>query len=177
MYKKMADIVLKEINPPDYKATLSSDDLAEILVQRLGVQRKVSMAKHAKLLKFLLHTRRNNTPLPIETMAKILEVSVSQSYEELRKWRTLGLITFVKMPVQGTDEFMKGYVLDGATVNQIIDKAQAQINAFIRRTRRIAKDFDDQISAEAARQAKSSSSTAGQSQPITNSTENTGAEK
>ena len=156
MYKKMADIVLKEINPPDYKTNLSSDDLAEILVQRLGVQRKVSMARHAKLLKFLLHSRRNNTPLPIETIAKILEVSLSQSYEELRKWRTLGLVTFVKMPVQGTtDQYMKGYVIDGATVNQLIDKAQSQINAFIRRTKRIAKDFDDQVSAEAARQGKS----------------------
>ncbi len=119
------------------------------------MHREVSVSMHSKLLKFLLHTRRNNTPLPIETMAKILEVSVSQTYEELRKWRTLGLLTFVKMPVQGTNEFMKGYVLDGATVNQLIDKAQAQINAFIRRTRRIAKDFDDQVSAEAARQAKS----------------------
>ena len=153
MYKRMADVVLKEINPPDFKTTVSSDDLAEILVQRLGLQRKVSMAKHAKLLKFLLHSRRNNTPIPIETIAKVLEVSLSQTYEELRKWRTLGLLTFVKMPVQGTDEFMKGYVLDGSTVNQLIDKAQSQINAFIRRTKRIAKDFDDQISAEAARQA------------------------
>ena len=162
MYKKMADIVLKEINPPDFKTTISSDDLAEILVQRLGLQRKVSMAKHAKLLKFLLHSRRNNTPIPIETIAKVLEVSLSQTYEELRKWRTLGLLTFVKMPVQGTDEFMKGYVLDGSTVNQLIDKAQSQINAFIRRTKRIAKDFDDQISAEAARQAIEKAENTGQ---------------
>jgi len=159
IYKKMADVVLKEINPPDFKTTVSSDDLAEILVQRLGLQRKVSMAKHSKLLKFLLHSRRNNTPIPIETIAKVLEVSLSQTYEELRKWRTLGLLTFIKMPVQGTDEYMKGYILDGSTVNQLIDKAQSQINAHIRRTKRIAKDFDDQVSAEIARQAQSPTQT------------------
>ena len=154
MKKKLADIVLKEINPPDYKMSMSSDDLAEILVQRLGVQRKVSRAKHSKLLKFLLHSTRNSTPLTIETVAKILEVSLSQSYEEIRKWRTLGLLEFVKVPVQGTDQFVKGYLLAGDTVNQLVDKAQSSINGFIRRTKRIAKDFDDQISAEVARAGK-----------------------
>ena len=54
MKKKLADIVFKEINPPDYKATLGSEDLAEILVQRLGLQRKASRARHAKLLLYLL---------------------------------------------------------------------------------------------------------------------------
>ena len=154
MYKKLADIVLKEANPPDYKASLSLDDMAEVLVQRLGLQRKVSRANHANLLKFLLHSRRTSTPLTIETIANVLNVSVSQSYEEIRKWRTLGLLEFVKIPVQGTNEFMKGYTLAAATVNQLIDKAQSHINAHIRRTKRIAKDFDDQISAEIARQGK-----------------------
>ena len=155
MYKKLADIVLKEVNPPDYKLSLSIDDMAEVIVQRLGLQRKISRANHSALLKFLLHSRKTNTPLTIETIAKILEVSVSQSYEEIRKWRTLGLIEFIKIPVRDTpDQFMKGYTLASPTINQLVDRAQSQINAHIRRTKRIAKDFDDQISAEIARQAK-----------------------
>ncbi len=155
MYKKLADIVLKEVNPPDYKLSLSMDDMAEVLVQRLGLQRKVSRANHAKLLKFLLHSKKSNTPLTIDTIAKILEVSVSQSYEEIRKWRTVGAIEFVKIPVRDSpDQYIKGYTLSASTMNQLIDRVQSQINAFIRRTKRIAKDFDDQISAEIARQAK-----------------------
>ena len=154
MYKKLADIVLKEVNPPDYKLALTLDDMAEVIVQRLGLQRKVSRADHAALLKFLLHSRKTNTPIPIETIATVLKVSVSQSYEEIRKWRTLGVLEFAKTPVQGTSEYMKGYYLAAPTVNQLIDKAQSQINAHIRRTKRIAKDFDDQISTEIARQAK-----------------------
>jgi len=153
MKKKISDIVLKNINPPDYKTVLSSDDLAEIIVQRLGLQRKVSRAKHAKLLKFLLHARKNNTPLDIETIADVLDVSVSQTYEELRKWRTLHILEFIKVPVKDSDQFMKGYMLSGTTVNQLVDKATSSINMFIRRTRRIAKDFDDYVSAEIARES------------------------
>lgn len=154
MYKKLADIVLKEVNPPDYKHSINMDDMAEVIVQRLGLQRKVSRANHAGLLKFLLHSRKTNTPITIDTIAKVLKVSVSQSYEEIRKWRTLGILEFTKVPVQGSDTYMKGYFLSAPTVNQLVDKAQSQINAFIRRTKRIAKDFDDQISAEIARKAK-----------------------
>jgi len=156
--KKTSDIVLKNINPPDYKTVLSSEDLAEIVVQRLGLQRKLSRAKHAKLLKFLLHARRNNTPLDIETIAKVLDVSVSQTYEEIRKWRTLNLLEFVRVPVKDSGQFMKGYMLAGSTVNQLVDRATSSINAFIRGTRRIAKDFDDYISAEVAREARPSKS-------------------
>ena len=154
MKKKLADMVFKNVNPPDYKTVLTSDDLAEIVVQRLGLQRKKSRALHAKLLKFLLHSRKNNTPIDIETIAKVLSVSVSQAYEEVRKWRTLKVLEFVKVPVQDSNEYMKGYMLSGTTVNQLIDKAQSSTNAFFRSTRRIAKDFDDQIAAEAARDSK-----------------------
>jgi len=155
MYKKLADIVLKEVTPPDYKKSISVDDMAEVLVQRLGLQRKVSRANHANLLKFLLHSKRTSTPLTIETISTVLNVSVSQSYEEIRKWRTIGLLEFVKIPVKDVpDQHMKGYALAASTVNQLIDKAQSHINAHMRRTKRIAKDFDDQISAEIARKAK-----------------------
>ncbi len=153
MKKKISDIVLKNVNPPDYKSVLSSDDLAEVLVQRLGVQRKLSRANHAKLLKFLLHARKNNTPLDIETIARVLGVSVSQTYEEIRKWRTLHLLDFVRVQVKNSNHFMKGYMLSGTSVNQLVDKATSSINAFVRRTRRIAKDFDDYIAAEIAREA------------------------
>lgn len=154
MKKKLADIVLKNVNPPDYKTVLTTEDLAEILVRRLGLQRKHSRAKHAKLLKFLLHSRRNNVPVDIDTIAKVLEVSNSQAYEEIRKWRTIRILEFVKVPVRDTNEFMKGYMIAGSTVNQLIDRAQSSVNMFLRGTRRIAKDFDDQISAEAARDSK-----------------------
>lgn len=176
MKKKMADIVLKNAQPPDYKAVLSSDDLAEIIVQRLGLQRKKSMSNHARLLKFLLKLKRDETPTDIQTIAGQLQVSVSQAYEEMRKWRTLNILEFVRVPVQGTKEMMKGYLLGGATVNQLIDRVQASLNAFIRGTKRIAKDFDDQISAEIARDSRRPSSSSILPAPSEKGVKNEGSE-
>lgn len=154
MKKRLADIVFKEINPPDYKTALTGNDLAEILVQRLGLQRKASRAKHAELLLYLLDKRKQEVPVTIEEISKVLGVSQSQTYEEIRKWRTLSLLEFMRVPLKTGDGFMKGYMLPGATVNQLVDKAASSANAFIRRTKRIAKDFDDQLSAGAARSFK-----------------------
>ena len=87
-------------------------------------------------------------------IAKVLGVSLSQAYEEVKKWRSLSLLEVAKVPVQGTGELLRGYVLAGGTVNQLLDKVQSSANAFIRGTRRIAKDLDDQLAAEVARAAK-----------------------
>lgn len=154
MKNQMHDIVLKNVQPPDYKASVSSADLAAVLVRRLGLQRKSSQAKHAELLLWLLQRNKESVPVSIEQMAKVLGVSVSQAYEEVKKWRSLSLLEVAKVPVRGSGEYMRGYVLTGATINQLLDKTQSSVNAFIRGTRRIAKDLDDQLSAEVARAAK-----------------------
>ena len=154
MKGKLADIVFKEVNPPDYKTALSSSDLAEILVQRLGLQRKVSRARHAELLLYLLEKRKQDVPVTIEDISRVLKVSQSQAYEEIRKWRSLSLLELMRVPLKTGDGYMKGYVLPGATVNQLVEKAASSANAFIRRTKRIAKDFDDMMSSEAARAAR-----------------------
>ena len=153
MKKKLSDIVLKNVNPPDFKAEISSADLAEVLVQRLGLKRKESAARHSHLLKYLLDNRRTNTPVRIEQIASTLNVSTSQAYEEVRKWRTLNLLSLERVPTP-SGESLKGYVLTGTTVNQLLDKAHSSLQAFIRSTRRIAKDYDDQLAAEVARSAK-----------------------
>lgn len=149
MKKTMSDIVFKDIYPADYKKDLSAMDLAEVLVQRLGVKRKKSKANHAKLLLELLKMKKENIPVTIEQIAASLEISPSQSYEEIRKWRTLGLIEHVKIP-QGTD-MIKGYMLNGNTVNRLLDRVESSVTTFIRRTRRIAKDFDDAYQLELVR--------------------------
>ena len=153
MRKKLSDIVLKNISPPDYKKTIEIFDLAEVLVQRLGVKRKFSRANHAKLLKSLIYSKKINVPMDINDISKVLGVSISQTYEELRKWRTIGPIGMVKIEMEGNKQ-LKGYMLTGSTVNQLLDKVQSNLNAFIRKTRRIAKDFDDMIMMEATRKEK-----------------------
>ncbi len=154
MKMKLSDIVLKNVNPPDYQTEVSTADLAEVLVRRLGLERKESAAHHAHLLKFLIDNRRMNTPVRIEQIANTLNVSTSQAYEEVRKWRTLNLVSQERVPTP-SGETLKGYVLTGTTVNQLLDKANSSLQAFIRSTRRIAKDYDDQLAAEVARSAKS----------------------
>jgi len=153
MKKLSSDILLKAINPPDYKKNLSVNDLAEVIVVRLGLKRKVGRADHAKLLIELLKFRKDNIPIQIEQVAQILGVSVSQAYEEIRKWRTLGLIEFVKIP-KGND-FIKGYIISASTVNRLVDKVESSINSFLRSTRRIAKDLDDIFMLEIVRKEKS----------------------
>lgn len=150
--KKLSDMVFQRIAPPDEKANITPEDLCNVLVRRLGLKRKESRANHAMLLHELVKYRRENVPVAIDKIAQTLSVSQSQAYEEIRKWRTLGLLEFVKIP-QGTG-FIKGYMLAGQTTNRLLDKVEGNFKAFMRRTRRIAKDFDDMVGLEAARAGK-----------------------
>lgn len=138
--KIMSDIVLKNVSPKDDEQ-LTSEILAEILVTRLGLKRKKSVANHAKLLLELLKLKKKGVPVDIGEISRILGVSVSQTYEEIRKWRTLGILEFVSIP-RG-DSFIKGYMLSSTTVNRLIDRVESSISSFLRKTKRIAKDFDD----------------------------------
>ena len=150
--KKLSDMVFQRISPPDEKENLVPADIANVLVRRLGLKRKESRADHAMLMLEMLKFKKENIPVTIEKIAQILGVSKSQTYEELRKWRTLGLIEFVKISMgQG---FVKGYMLSGSTTNRLIDKVEVNFKSFVRKTRRIAKDFDDLIGLEAVRQSK-----------------------
>lgn len=150
--KKLSDMVFQRVNPPDEKENLTPLDLANVLVRRLGVKRKESRADHAMLLVEMLKLKKENRPIAIEKIAQILGVSQSQSYEEIRKWRTLGIIEFVKIPIG--EGFAKGYMLSGPTANRLLDKVEINFKSFVRRTRRIAKDFDDIMGLEAVRQNK-----------------------
>src|SRR5688572_24393223 len=155
--RKLSDMVFQRVTPPDSKSTLTPHDLSTVLVKRLGLKRKESRAEHAKLLLELLKYRKENLPITIDQISKILSVSQSQTYEEIRKWRSLGLIEFVKIPAG--EGFVKGYMLTGQTVNRLLDKAEASAKSFFRKTRRIAKDFDDLLMLEIARSEKGSAQT------------------
>ena len=48
--KKLSDIVFQRISPPDGKMSMTTDDLSNVLVRRLGLKRKESRAQHHKLL-------------------------------------------------------------------------------------------------------------------------------
>jgi hypothetical protein len=150
--KKLSDIVFQRVSPPDEKENLTMDDLSVVIVKRLGLKRKESRAQHAKLLLELIKYKKDGVPLSIEKISQILQVSQSQTYEEIRKWRTLGFMEFVKMPAG--EGFVKGYMLTGNTVNRLIDRAESATKSFFRKTRRIAKDFDDLLMLEMARQGK-----------------------
>lgn len=150
--KKLSDMVFHRVSPPDDKPDITTQDICDVIVRRLGLKRKESRADHASLLIGLLKYRKENIPVAIDKIAQLLNVSQSQAYEEIRKWRTLGLIEFVKIP-QGAG-FTKGYMLTAQTTNRLLDRVEASFKAFMRRTRRIAKDFDDMIMLEAARHGK-----------------------
>ena len=152
--KKLSDIVFQRVSPPDTKTSLTPDDLSHVLVRRLGLKRKESRAQHDKLLLELMKFRKENIPVSIEKISQILSVSQSQTYEEIRKWRSLGLLEFVKIPAG--DGYVKGYMLTGQTVNRLLDKAEASTKAFFRKTRRIAKDFDDLLMLGMARAERGS---------------------
>lgn len=152
--KKLSDIVFQRLSPPDHKLDLTAPDLADVLVRRLGLKRKESRANHAHLLLELLKFKKEGVPVSIEQVAQILGVSSSQTYEEIRKWRSLGLVEFVKIPTK--TGFLKGYMLTSNTVNRLLDKAESATKSFFRKTRRIAKDFDDLLMLDMARREKPS---------------------
>lgn len=157
MKKKLSNIVFQRISPPDQKMDLNVEDLSHVIVRRLGLKRKESRARHDTLLLELLKYRKENIPLEIDKISQILEVSQSQTYEEIRKWRTLGLLEFVKIP-SGMG-FAKGYMLTAPTVNRLLDRVESSTKSFLRKTRRIAKDFDDLLMLEVARSIKDEKST------------------
>ena len=150
--KKLSDMVFMRVEPPDGKINITLGDLSDALVRRLGLKRKESRANHSKLLLALLKYRKDNIPLSIEQISQVLTISQSQTYEEIRKWRTLGLLEFVKIP-SGND-FIKGYMLTAPTVNRLLDRVESATKSFMRKTRRIAKDFDDLLMLEMARTMK-----------------------
>ena len=156
MKKKLSDIVFQRISPPDHKDALSPDDLSNVIVRRLGLKRKESRARHDRLLLELIKYRKDNIPMSIEQIAQTLSVSQSQTYEEIRKWRSLGLIEFVKIPAGNS--FVKGYMLTGNTVNRLLDRVESSTKAFFRKTRRIAKDFDDLLMLEMTRAGRQDAS-------------------
>ena len=85
------------------------------------MKRKESRADHATLLRELLKYRKENIPISIEKIAQLLGVSQSQAYEEIRKWRTLGLLEFVKDSYTNTLEKYQGQNLSEESVlNQSI---------------------------------------------------------
>ncbi len=152
MKKKLSDIVLQRVSPPDEKPNMTVEDLSGVLVKRLGLTRKESRARHAGLLLELFKYRKDNVPVSVEQISKILQVSQSQAYEELRKWRSLGLLEFVKVPAAGG--FVKGYLLTANTCNRLMDKVESSLKSFMRKTRRISKDMDDLLMLEIARSSK-----------------------
>jgi predicted transcriptional regulator len=154
MKKKFSDMVFQQISPPDDKPDLNLDDLSDVLVRRLGLKRKESRANHSRMLLELMKYKKDNIPLTMDKISQILQVSQSQSYEEIRKWRSLGLIEFVKIP-SGSD-FIKGYMLTATTCNRLIDKVESSTKSFMRKTRRISKDLDDLLMLEMARSSKTS---------------------
>ena len=156
-------MVFQRVSPPDTKSALTPEDLSTVLVRRLGLKRKESRAQHDKLLLELIKYRKENLPVSIEKMSQILAVSQSQTYEEIRKWRSLGLVEFVKIPTG--DGFVKGYMLTGSTVNRLLDKAEASAKSFFRKTRRIAKDFDDLLMLGIARDARGTEEAVEEAEP------------
>jgi predicted transcriptional regulator len=141
MKKKLSDMVFSRITPPDHLDSIGKEQMADVFVRRLGLIRKESKADHAALLLELLKFKKDNIPLSVEQISNVLGISQSQTYEELRKWRSLGLVEFVKIP-SGAD-FSKGYLLSANTTNRLLDKVESSLKVFMRETRRIGKDFDD----------------------------------
>lgn len=158
----MSDIVLQRISPPDQKPDITVNDLSSVLVKRLGITRKESRARHAELLLEMFRYKKDNIPLSVEQISKILQVSQSQSYEELRKWRTLGLLEFVKIP--SGSGFVKGYMITANTCNRLMDKVESSLKSFMRKTRRISKDLDDLLMLEIARASREPADTAAENQ-------------
>lgn len=150
--KKLSDMVFQRVGPPDHKASLTIEDLSGVLVRRLGLKRKESRANHSKLLLEFIKFKKENIPLSISKMSAVLGVSQSQTYEEIRKWRSLGMVEFVRIP--SGDGFIKGYMLTSNTANRLLDRVEAATKSFMRKTRRIAKDFDDLLMLGLARAEK-----------------------
>lgn len=136
--RNLSDIVLQQIKAPEYIEDFSIDKLADILIRRLGIKRKESKANHKK---FFLELLKERYPIPFIDVSRILGVSQSQTYEELRKWRTLGLVKFSNV-VDENGNKRKGYALVTNDMKKLIDIVRDVLNKFMNETEEIALNFE-----------------------------------
>ena len=131
--RNVSDIMFQQIKAPKYKEDMSVDVLGDILIKRLGLKRRESKAKHKELLKKLIDSEK---PLSFEDVKETLGVSQAQTYEELRKWRTIGILKFV---YHGD----RGYVLVSKNMAELIEKVRKEINTFLDETKNIAVLYEE----------------------------------
>ncbi len=139
----MPDMVFRDADPPEGYGVR---ELADTIVFRIGVKRKKSMADHGKLLLEMLRYRKSMLPIDVDEIAKILGVSKPQAYDEIKKWKDLGLVEVVSVPY--ADSHIRGYMLTAHTINKLIDRIESRARSFIKKTRRLAKELDDYLAVE-----------------------------
>ncbi len=146
-------IILTNIEP-DINA--SSDELAAVLVQRLGLmpRKKGSTERMNKVLIELYerakeaarHKNPTKSIMTVEEMAYFAGITRQTMYDYLRRWLELDMITKTSY-IDENHKVVIGYKLNGHTLEQSFEKARARINnnldftlKYIRELQKIVKN-------------------------------------
>ncbi len=140
-------IVFYDVDAP-FNAT--SDELAKAIAARLGVVARKKNAKigmHQVLIE--LYERRklaNQQKKPqlaimtVEEMALFAGVKKPTMYDYLGRWLKLNLIKKASY-VDANGKIIRGYMLNGTTLEDAFNKVKESIEYFLEKTRRMIQEF------------------------------------
>ena len=156
----MSKIILNHDEPG---MNASSDDLAKVVISRLGLvpRKKGSTDKmHLLLLEFYERSKRANREknpreavITVEEMGSIAGITRQTMYDYLKRWLVLDVIT--KTSFVGKDnEVIIGYKLNGATLENAFDKAKTKVVNHLDATSNYIKELQRIVKNEKLRQTQ-----------------------
>jgi len=153
----MKKIMLSNVEP-EFNA--DSDSLAKVISTRLGLlpRKKGANNNMHKILLELYERMKNSTRekmpensiMTVEEMATLVNITKQTMYEYLDRWLTIEII--IKVSFVGRDsKIIRGYRLNGSTLEDAFTKVKAIINNNIKETEKYIIELQKQLKNEKIR--------------------------
>lgn len=125
------------LTSPEPSIGATSEDLANIIVNRMGVMpRKKGATEKMNQVLLELYERtkaanRDKNPraavMTVEEMAGVAGITRQTMYDYLKRWLVIDMLTKTSY-IDGENKAIIGYRLNGTTIESAFDKAKAKIN-------------------------------------------------
>ncbi|MEM1988817.1 MAG: hypothetical protein QXS41_03190 [Candidatus Woesearchaeota archaeon] len=127
----------------------NAEELAKIIAYRLGVvprKNKANAGMHKVLIELYERKKISNQQkkpelaiMTVEEMAVFAGIKRQTMYDYLERWTSINLIKKASYVANGN--IIKGYMLNGNTLEDAIMKVQETINVFFEKTKKIVQEF------------------------------------
>ena len=147
-------IVLTNIEP---NLTATSEDLAQIVLERIGLQprkKNATQAMHRAFIEFYERAKKATAQkdpklavMSVDDMAMYAKISKQTMYEYLGRWLELGIIQKVTFVGEDT-KVVIGYKLSGSTIEESFTKVRSRIEKNLNVTQKLIQDLQKALKNE-----------------------------